>query len=201
MEWLEVEPKERKMNDFKVGDYVSSKSFEGVKKITRINNDNDTINVKGLIFAHLYKNCEIVCNFVKGQEIEVAKGHGFIVPKKRIFNQYRPELEKPFECVMQEDERKFENNELYNINAWKYARAIQPEYKAYSVPKLSWLNERVRNNKTGDLFRIESIVKHYSTYYINLIKKTDTHKIDMEDLVKEWAWEDGKPCGVLNETN
>ena len=91
MEWLEVEPKERKMNKFKVGDYVSSKSFEGVKQITRNKNENNTINAEGLIFAHLYKNCEIVCNFVKGQEIEVSNNKYFNTPSKILFNQFRPE--------------------------------------------------------------------------------------------------------------
>jgi len=179
-----------------VGDYVKSTFFEGIKKITRINNDNDTINVDRLIFAPLCEDCELVCGFTKGQEIEVAKGHGFIVPKKRIFNQYRPELEKPFECVMQDSERKFENNGLYNINTWKYAREIQPKYKAYTEPKLEWLKEDVcvKNKETGSVDNINAIYYENNTWKLKL---SSPKLYSLQDMVNEFTWEDGKPCGEL----
>jgi len=186
-----------KVNKFKVGDYIKSVWFDGVKKIKVIYGaDNQHLTLENDLQIKAC-NCELVCGFTKGQMIEVSNNKYFNNPSKVLFNQFRPELEKPFECVTQEDKRKFENNRLYNANTWQFAKEIQPKYKAFTEPKLSWLNERARNNETDESFRIESISKHYLTYYINLIKKTDTRKLDMEDLFNNWTWEGGKPCGEL----
>ena len=177
-----------------VGDYVKSTFFEGIKKITRINNDNDTINVDRLIFAPLCEDCELVCGFTKGQEIEVAKGHGFIVPKKRIFNQYRPELEKPFECVMQEDERKFENNGLYNINTWKYAREIK--HKAFAEPKIEWIKNSVKLKSitTGSSKKIDKFFYLDDMWYIEF---TDNSFISLKEAYKHFTFNDDTPFGEL----
>jgi len=64
IEWLEVEPKERKMNKFKVGDYVSSKHFEGVKQISAIDTGANffTIKVNGLWYSS--NSLTLVCGWL-----------------------------------------------------------------------------------------------------------------------------------------
>ena len=242
------------MNKFKIGDYVKSSCFDGFKKITRINNENNTINVEGLIFAHCLKDlelayppkavacatpkfkvgdyvkvmyahinlhsinrikaiygedyqqltfdntltidachCELVCNFTKGQEIELGNDYGFSA-RPFIFIQYRPELASPFECVINGYEKEFKNNEPYSVTHWKYARAIQPEYKAYEEPKLAWIGKPMLNKKTGKRYSIRSIA-HYGE--VLAIETYEGLKYTMQEMFNEWTWLDGQPCGEL----
>jgi len=137
-----------------------------------------------------------VAGFTKGQEIEVGNDSGFST-RPFIFIQYRPELASPFECVTNGYERKFENNGLYNVNTWQFARPIQPKYKAYEKFDANWMGKKIKSN--DDSYVLKIVVGFYKNEILlvgesdNLITKTC-----LKDMFENATWlVDGTPCGDL----
>jgi hypothetical protein len=196
-----------KMSEFKVGDWVRCKDsvkescdknfqryFEGVKKINGITTDifgRMVINLAGEnTFFYLLDDLELVCGFVKGQEIEVRTETSSWLKKAKFYS-YDPELEEPFLAL----------NEYNGINNWKYARAIEPEYKAYTEPKLEWLRKIIIDKETNRKFIISSISKSLENEYIlfSTIGTNLSMSIRLPILFRDYTWSDGSPCGELKD--
>ena len=184
-----------KMNKFKVGDYVKcllfkidGSYFENVLQVEEVGKINKRINPEGncCVSGRWYPVhvLELVCGFTKGQMIEVSEyfSEEFVYTEEFLF--YYPNLEKPFVTI---DSDK-------NVSNWKYARAIQPEYKAYSEPKVEWIGKPMLNKKTGKRYSIRSIA-----YYgeVLAIETYEGLKYTMQEMFNEWTWLDGTPCGEL----
>ena len=170
--------------EFKVGDWVSSKYFEGVKQIKAIVDPaRKAIDVGGVYDCYFTSSqLTLVCGFVKGEHV-LADGDF-----DRIFVQYRPELINPFECVAIRYEEEFKNGEPYFVSHWKYAKAIEPKYKAYAEPKLEWIGKKVK-----DKFGVESTIRMIGSGYVNF--KENNNEVSCEDLFKNYTWLDGSICG------
>ena len=186
---IEVEPKERKMNKFKVGDYVKSVWFDVVKPIVAIDENKDTCTIK--LDDDWYNPLVLilVCNFTKGQMIEVSEYEDF---KSCVFTEkfmsYFPEATTSFVTV--------HNKYIY---AWKYARAIQPKYKAFTEPKLAWVkNGLVLVNKgSGDNWVIIGISFEDNKWMIRLQGESRKTRNELRNLFDCFALEDGAPFGEL----
>ena len=173
--------KEHEMKEFKVGDWVSSKYFEGVKQIDLVQNNGVIwVDNQGFIDG---VGLSLVCGFVKGEHV-LADGD-----YERIFNQYRPELICPFECVNETFEKEFKNEEPYFVNHWSYAKPIEPKYKAYSEPKFEWIGEKVKSKSTGIVYEIDTVGKNEVTFLECDVKWT------YEELLEGFTWIDGSVCG------
>lgn len=147
-------------NKFKPGDYVKSKLnklgkpyFNGVKKI-------DIIDKYGFIWIDKigYRDCKlsIVCDLKKGEEVITSNYDENCSNKnnKRIFIQYRPELEKPYECVLLRYNEYFKKGEKYLTDFWSYAKpSTKILYKPYKEFNESWIGEKVKD-KDGNIFTI-----------------------------------------------
>jgi len=133
------------------------------------------------------KWCIDVPDFVKGQEIEVSCGWSW--NKGYKFHSYDPDLKDPFLCVDSDED----------ITNWTYARAIEPEYKAYTEPKLEWLNEH-KNIKAKGIDGFHTIYgceKRYNDWTI-LVRDNETNDEDTISLLQMynyWEWADNSPCG------
>ena len=195
-----------KMSEFKVGDWVRCKDsvkescdknfqryFEGVKKINGITTDifgRMVINLAGEnTFFYLLDDLELVCGFVKGQEIEVRTETSSWLKKAKFYS-YDPELEEPFLAL----------NEFNGINNWKYARAIGPEYIPYKKPKLEWIGKELRyKNMEEPLLTIISLTKtkNSKTWVITIQDNENREKDSMclKDVSRFCEWSDGTPCG------
>jgi len=202
------------MNKIKVGDSVkcllletNGSYFENVLQVEEVEVINKRINTEWNCFVngswYSMHVLELVCNFVKGQMIEVSNNKYFNNPSNVLFNQYRPELEKTFECVMQDSERKFENNGLYNINTWKYARAIQPVYTPYEEFDYNMLDTELKVQDTNMEYIILGYMFDIKTGDVLLQKTCGIQCIakSLTDLCECFTRvDDGTPFGELNKT-
>jgi len=173
---------------FEVGNYVKSSCFEGVRKITRIN-DNNTINVEGLIGAYLCENCELVCNFTILQKIEVNDNNDFTYNTVvENFITYCPELEKPFITI----------DNFGDADNWKYARVVpEEEYRAYLVPRVEWLQgikickKDINDENDYRITRIFYVDGEYRLGINNFFVRT------LQELFENFIFENGEPFGEL----
>ena len=177
---------------FKEGNWVSSEFFKGVRQIVEINDKE--IVVEGLEDKFFYDyELNLVCGFVKGQEIEVR--YSFSQWKKFKFYSYDVNLLHPFLSI----------DKLGNVNNWKEARAIEPKYKAYTKPKLDWINEQktIKAKGIDGFHTIYGCEKLYNDWAI-LIRDNETNDEDIISLLQMynyWEWADNSPCGEKEKNN
>lgn len=123
------------MSNFKVGDYVSSSKFAGVKKITKDVNDlHDWFLLDGSAKKYYKNELTLVCGFVKNQEVYVSNfDKEFQCKNVSIFEEYRPDLSYPFVV-------KTRYKEGFALESYKFARSIpKKEYKAYEEFNTEWI--------------------------------------------------------------
>lgn len=146
----EMLAKEKEMK-FKINDWIigGKGSFfsDKPRKIYDIVNDN---LVFGILQGCINKDHAIlVCGFTKNQIIEVSNDEYFKRSKKRIFNQYREELNIPFECVSRLFETEFKSGGKFDVKTWAYAREIK-RFECYEPEDLQreWIGEKIYKAKT-----------------------------------------------------
>ena len=177
------------MNKFKVGDYVSGKLFEGVKQISAIDTGANffTIKVDG-IWGNP-NNLTLVCNFTKGQEIEVSQDfNDFVYTEEFLF--YYPNLEKPFVTI---DSGK-------NVSNWQFARPIQPVYTPYKEFDYSMLDTVLKVQGTNMEYIIVGYMFDIKTGDVLLQKTCGVQCIakSLTDLYECFTRvDDGTPFGEL----
>jgi hypothetical protein len=203
-------PKKSKINEeFKVGDYVLPKSSYVNREGSVFTFKSGAYEIEKITGTHIYlKNVDypyfekddltLVCGFVKGEKIYANNCEERLGDNELIFNQYRPELVYPFECVSMDYKNEFKNGEPYNVIGYKYAKAIEePKYKPYSEPNFEWVkngNKVIHENKEH---RIKSIgVRSNGVWFVCLeYKNVYTEYLDMQQFLDECTWLDGSPCG------
>jgi len=193
------------MNEFKVGDWVRCKLdknnpyyFNSVKQIKNVWFDKIEL-VEG--FDFLASELTLVCGFVKGQEIKISdfdEKCNCSSSYKAIFVSYEKHYDFHYLVEMTDH-----NGNSY-LHSFKYARAIE-QYKAYSEPKLDWINEQKNIKAKGidGFYTIYGCEKLYNDWVI-LIRDNETNDEDIISLLQMfnyWEWEDNSPCGGLVEVN
>jgi len=122
---------------FKVGDYVGSELFEGIRQISTIATGANfcTIKVNGKWYNSKYLT--LVCGFVKGQALYASNYSEKCSSKFKVtFDSYRQDATYPFLC----------KTEFYNesaLESYKYTKAIQPKYKPYEKFNDKWIGEEL----------------------------------------------------------
>ena len=181
--------KEHEITKFKVGDWVSSKSFNTTKYFEGIKQIDDFIincakekralilGTEGRSFS--LNNLNLVCEFTKSQEVEVSDDDENW--RKGLFYQFDTDLRK----YLVQDKR---NLEVFV--AYKYCRAIQPKYKAYTEVKIEWLdNKKVLDKDTGIEWDINYLGKD------NKVTIGNEHEYSLTFMFEHFTWIDGTPFG------
>jgi len=171
---------------FEVGNYVTYKAVGydkwKIKKIIKIKDEiaffseSKWINIKYLT---------LVCNFVKGQEVECCMCEGY---EHWMFCEnfvcYCPELKMPFITV----------DDTGNVNNWIYAREIKPKYKAYTEPKFEWIGKEVKHKSGSQILEIRGFVKdNDNTWFVYF--KTCIMRKSLTLMFNNMQWLDGEPFG------
>jgi len=193
------------MNKFKVGDWVrcnigkkDDRYFHGVRQITGWQGLACCVGGK---YVYMPEDLELVCDFVKGQEIKISdfdEKCNCSSSYKAIFVSYEKHYDFHYLVEMTDH-----NGNSY-LHSFKYARAIE-QYKAYSEPKLDWINEQKNIKAKGidGFYTIYGCEKLYNDWVI-LIRDNETNDEDIISLLQMfnyWEWEDNSPCGGLVEAN
>jgi len=195
------------MSEFKIGDYVvydenykyknDNWYFKGAKQITNIHGNMVNLLKDGEV-CYTKKELKLVCGFAKGQKIAVDGDFSSL--RKRIFNQYRPELTSSFECVMEGYENEFKNGEKFEVYCYKNAKAIEYEYKKYKEPSKDWIGKVIKaKNYSADCIIEGFVFNGQWSLYLKNTKTGSKCKIGLRNLFENYIWEDGTPCGDLKE--
>jgi hypothetical protein len=199
-DWSKKEEKE--MKEFKVGDKVKcimKEEFRDDIK-TFINSESNIHEICKIPLdypnCYLLKGCpdfwhdyelELVCEFKKGQEVEASDNGEWLdryFGKK--FYDYNPEIEKPFLTI----------DEDGDIHNWKYCRAIQPKYEAYTEPKVEWIGKDIVHKRDKNMVRyIDSIVRDEYDENVFAISTDLGTEYNCKQLFKDWNWADGSIIG------
>jgi len=180
--------KENEMK-FKIGDWVNSKYFKGVKQI-----DNFIINCakekRALVIgeegrSYSLKNLTLVCGFKKGERVIAENG-----TKNLEFYAYDPELKKPF-LVRDVSENSYDYDDIYNCRNIK----LESKYKPYKEPKLEWLKKHIKRKSDGLVFEITSICKE-KTIRISDASGELGKRFTTQELLDEFVWLNSSPFGV-----
>jgi len=199
------------MDELKKGYYVKCKDsvkescdksfqryFEGVKQINGISTDIFGRTAISLTeedtFFYLPEELELVCGFVKGQEIQVSDSLDYW--GRRIFYAYDSDLEYPYLII----------DNCGGISNWQYARAIGPEYVPYTEPKLEWVIKPKQiiikdPSIRGFSYEIYGFKMNEKVWEV-LIKNIETKEKDsvtFKQMFDWWEWVDGTTCGDLKE--
>ena len=173
--------KGEEMKEFKVGDWVKSKCFSGVKKIKEIHCDfattTDSCN-------YYLKDLELACEFTKGQEVECSNYENWAVTVGECkFVAFYPNKETPY-LVEWESNNK--------IELFKHCRAIQHKYEPYTKFDPTWIGKDVCYN--GEF--MWTIVGRQKSNEVVLYNDEDGYTEQTFSQLFEYTWEEtGKPFG------
>lgn len=184
-----AEEKNKEMNKFKVGDWARIKNRQIVRQIVEIQQGKAVFD-KMETLLYPFDSLELVCGFVKGEDVEVTNNKIYWTSKGIYkFYSYDATLYNPYLVkYVSEDGKTF-------LTCFKYCRKVQPKYKAYTEFDAKWIGEKIYYDdeyerkivgwQDGDvlLCRYEDEYCYYS-------------RVSLEDLVKEYT-KDGKPFGEL----
>ena len=193
---------------FKVGDMVKwngsekciysfipqMNEFLNSKKVFEIEDIcGDIINLVGddcNYSPNMFELVESKLELIKGKRYEVSNNEDFSNSRERIFDSYDEGFKEPYRCVdcMFEDE--YENKFCIETDSWKYIREIQPKYKAYTEPKIEWLdNKKVLDKDTGIEWDINYLGKD------NKVTIGNEHEYSLAFMFEHFTWIDGTPFG------
>ena len=199
--WMTIALAERRSKLVKAGDYVhysdGTTEFDwyhaGSFEVVEVKDNSDVILSNGESVSDSWLVMD--CDLVHGQEVEVCGDGKYKEPQKAIFNQYRPELIKPYECVFLTWEAEFQKEKGFEVFHCKYARAGKPRFKAYRKPKIEWIGEPINlyTSPFAPPLKVEGIFLRGPVWFVKL---SNGFECNMEDLLGKYFWVKGcKHCG------
>ena len=188
-EWLKENEMKFKVGEpnLKVGDYVSSKLFKGVKQIVRdVNDMHDWYVLKGSSKKYYSGELELVCGFKKGEKVKVSdfdETGDCSSSYEAIFVSY--ENDYTYKYLVELENK---NGDSY-LHTFKYAKPItEKKYKQYEKANYAWIDKKVVDN-----FGTVSTIKMVGKDCVNF--KQNDNEETCYDLFKRYTWEDGSVCG------
>lgn len=153
------------------------------------------------LWNYALDDIEIVdCPLEFGQEVQVRDNKGEYW-RKAFFICYVKQSKTPYLTV--DDKELLEGFEKGNICtaivSWKCARTIpEKEYVPYKEPRIDWVKEKreIKEKTTGITCNITGIIIKEENLEVDINDHEDD--FTMEELLEDFTWLDGTPCGEEN---